>query len=159
MGRFDFSSCLLEHHHERNLTTARQYAVHSHPKLHDKVLSPDQIAEAIIPLSPCAGEETLRTEDILAVLEEHRDTVCLLFPKAFSSCSDSSGQIAVVWLPLVQYYTGQLLDIPPLATRTHQIGALIGLDMAHGIGNVEVKLNEWEVDFAVWCTYKWVSRH
>jgi kynureninase len=55
---------------------------------------------------------------------------------------------------MVQYYTGQLLDIAPLAQKSHEIGALIGLDMAHGIGNVEIKLNEWEVDFAVWCTYK-----
>lgn len=63
-------------------------------------------------------------------------------------------QIAIVWLPLVQYYTGQLLDIAPLAAKSHEIGALIGLDMAHGIGNVQCRLNEWDVDFAVWCTYK-----
>lgn len=54
----------------------------------------------------------------------------------------------------MQYYTGQLFDIAQLAKKSHDIGALIGLDMAHGIGNVESKLNEWEVDFAVWCTYK-----
>jgi len=63
-------------------------------------------------------------------------------------------KIAIVWMPLVQYYTGQLFDIAQLAKKSHDIGALIGLDMAHGIGNVETKLNEWEVDFAVWCTYK-----
>jgi len=59
-----------------------------------------------------------------------------------------------VWLPLVQYYTAQLFDAATLAKKTHEIGALFGLDMAHGIGNVEAKLNEWQVDFAVWCTYK-----
>ena len=80
--------------------------------------------------------------------------VCCWTRVSFACCADGSAQIAVVWLPLVQYYTGQLLDIPPLASKTHEIGALIGLDMAHGVGNVEVKLNEWEVDFAVWCTYK-----
>ncbi len=57
----------------------------------------------------------------------------------------------------MQYYTGQLFDIAPIAAKAHDIGALIGLDMAHSIGNVECKLNEWGVDFAVWCTYKWVG--
>ncbi|WVQ85341.1 kynureninase [Cryptococcus sp. DSM 104549] len=115
------------------------YAVHSHPRLHDKVLSPQQIDEAIIALTPREGEETLRTEDILKVLEENKDT------------------IALVWLPLVQYYTGQLFDIPAIEPKVHGIGALLGLDMAHGIGNVECKLDEWKVDFAVWCTYKYLN--
>ncbi|KAI9635268.1 pyridoxal phosphate-dependent transferase [Dioszegia hungarica] len=115
------------------------YAVHSHPRLHDAVLSPEQIEEAIIPLKPREGEETLCTEDILKVIEENKDT------------------IAIVWLPLVQYYTGQLFDIAPLAKKSHEIGALIGLDLAHGIGNVDCKLDEWNVDFAVWCTYKYLN--
>lgn len=71
-----------------------------------------------------------------------------------SPCAYRFSQIATVWLPLVQYYTGQLFDIPPIAAKTHEVGALIGLDMAHGIGNVDCKLDEWKVDFAVWCTYK-----
>jgi kynureninase len=54
----------------------------------------------------------------------------------------------------VQYYTAQLFDIATLAQKSHEIGAMIGLDLAHGSGNVECKLDEWEVDFAVWCTYK-----
>jgi kynureninase len=54
----------------------------------------------------------------------------------------------------VQYYTAQLFDVALLAKKSHEIGALFGLDMAHGIGNVEAKLDEWGVDFAVWCTYK-----
>ncbi|WWC58390.1 kynureninase [Kwoniella dejecticola CBS 10117] len=115
------------------------YAVHSHPKLHEAVLSPQQIDEAIIGLEPREGEDTLRTEDILAVLEENKDT------------------IAIVWLPLVQYYTGQLFDIASISPKVHSIGGLLGLDMAHGIGNVECRLNEWDVDFAVWCTYKYLN--
>jgi kynureninase len=51
-----------------------------------------------------------------------------------------------------------LFDIPPIAKKTHDIGALIGLDLAHGTGNVECKLDEWEVDFAVWCTYKYAEQ-
>lgn len=66
-------------------------------------------------------------------------------------------QVALVWLPLVQYYTGQLFDISSISPKVHEIGALLGLDMAHGIGNVECKLNEWNIDFAVWCTYKYVQ--
>ncbi|WVW82086.1 kynureninase [Kwoniella bestiolae CBS 10118] len=115
------------------------YAVHSHPKLHEAVLSPQQIEDAIIGLEPREGEDTLRTEDILKVIEENKDT------------------ISIVWLPLVQYYTGQLFDIASISPKVHSIGALLGLDMAHGIGNVECKLNEWDVDFAVWCTYKYLN--
>ncbi|OCF73607.1 kynureninase [Kwoniella mangroviensis CBS 8886] len=115
------------------------YAVHSHPKLHEAILSQQQIDEAIIGLEPREGEDTLRTEDILRVIEENKDT------------------ISIVWLPLVQYYTGQLFDIASISPKVHSIGALLGLDMAHGIGNVECKLNEWGVDFAVWCTYKYLN--
>lgn len=57
-------------------------------------------------------------------------------------------------MPLVQYYTGQLFDVVPISKKSHEIGALIGLDMAHGVGNVKVELNKWDIDFAVWCTYK-----
>jgi len=70
------------------------------------------------------------------------------------SCCLWGIQIAIVWLPVVQYYSAQLFDIAPLAAKAHEIGAMIGLDMAHGIGNVELKLDEWNIDFAVWCTYK-----
>lgn len=63
----------------------------------------------------------------------------------------------MVWLPMVQYYSGQVLDIPPLVKKTHEIGALFGLDMAHGIGNMPMKLDEWGVDLAVWCTYKYLN--
>lgn len=72
----------------------------------------------------------------------------------FQRQQKADSQIAIVWLPLVQYYTAQLFDIASLAKKSHEIGAMIGLDLAHGSGNVECKLDEWEVDFAVWCTYK-----
>ncbi|RXK42510.1 kynureninase [Tremella mesenterica] len=115
------------------------YAVHSHPRLHDAILSEEQIQSSIIPLSPRPGEVTLRTSDILSTIEKHKD------------------EIAVVWLPLVQYYTGQLFDIPPISQKTHEIGAIFGLDLAHGTGNVEIRLNDWGVDMAVWCTYKYLN--
>lgn len=115
------------------------YAVHSHPKLHEDILSKDQIENAIIPLAPRAGEDCLRTEDILRVIEENGDT------------------ISVVWLAGVQYYTGQYFDIAPIARKTHEVGALLGLDLAHAIGNVPLDLRKWEVDFAAWCTYKYLN--
>lgn len=66
-------------------------------------------------------------------------------------------QIALVWMPTIQYYTGQLFDIAAIAKKTHEIGALFGLDMAHGTGNVQQELDAWGVDFAVWCTYKYLG--
>ena len=88
------------------------------------------------------------------MLEDNKDEVS--FSSTVSKQSSDTFQIAIVWLPLVQYYTAQLFDIPPLAKKAHQIGALIGLDLAHGSGNVECKLDDWGIDFAVWCTYKCV---
>jgi len=57
-------------------------------------------------------------------------------------------------MPIVQYYTGQLFDAKALCAKTHEAGALFGLDLAHGTGNVQMHLHDWGVDFAVWCTYK-----
>jgi kynureninase len=100
------------------------------------VLSQEQIDNAIVPLSVRPGEDHLRTEDILSTLQELGD------------------EVAVVWIGCVQYYTGQFFEIAPIAKKAHEIGAVIGLDLAHAIGNVPVRLNEWDVDFAAWCTYK-----
>ncbi|WWC86057.1 kynureninase [Kwoniella dendrophila CBS 6074] len=124
---------------EKNSFPSDWYAVHSHPKLHENTLNKEQIDNAIIGLEPRKGEDHLRTEDILKVLEDNKDT------------------ISIVWLPLVQYYTGQLFDMPKISPKVHDIGALLGLDMAHGIGNVKIQLNDWNVDFAVWCTYKYLN--
>lgn len=66
-------------------------------------------------------------------------------------------QVALVWLSGVHYYTGQFFDIPAISAKAHSIGALFGLDLAHAIGNVVVKLDEWNVDFAAWCTYKYLN--
>ena len=81
----------------------RQYAIHSHPALHSAVLSPVQIEEAIVPLSPRPGEDHLRTQDILDRLDELGD------------------EVAVVWIGCVQYYTGQFFEVEPIASKTHEI--------------------------------------
>lgn len=96
-------------------------------------------AESLIQLRPRPGEETLRTEDIEAVLRDNADSVALLM------------------LGGVNYYTGQFFDLEYLAKVGHEIGAMVGYDLAHAAGNVELKLHDWEVDFAVWCHYKYLN--
>jgi len=93
-------------------------------------------SENLIQLNPRKGEEILRTEDIIAAMD---DTV------------------AIVLLPGIQYYTGQLLDIKALTAAGRATGCVVGWDMAHAIGNVPLKLHNWDVDFAVWCTYKVIN--
>lgn len=66
-------------------------------------------------------------------------------------------QLALVCLGGVNYYSGELLDLKKITAAAHQVGALAGFDLAHAIGNVPLKLNAWKVDFAVWCTYKYLN--
>lgn len=81
----------------------------------------------------------LKTEHILSVIDEQ------------------SSQTALILLPGVQYYTGQYFDIPRITSHAHSNGILIGWDCAHAVGNVELKLHDWDVDFAAWCNYKYMN--
>jgi kynureninase len=92
--------------------------------------------DAVIELAPREGEHSLRNEDILQALEEHKNEIALVF---FSG---------------VQYYTGQYFDIPSITQKAHEIGALAGFDLAHAAGNIDLQLHQWGVDFAAWCSYK-----
>uniref|UniRef100_A0A915E8J9 Aminotransferase class V domain-containing protein n=1 Tax=Ditylenchus dipsaci TaxID=166011 RepID=A0A915E8J9_9BILA len=83
------------------------------------------------------GEDLLRTEDILAYISQHGDSIALVF---FSG---------------VQYYTGQLFEIYNITKAGQQKGCLVGWDMAHAFANVPLQLHDWGVDFACWCTYKY----
>lgn len=84
-------------------------------------------------------DERLYIEDLEALLDEHGDSVALLL------------------LPGVQYYSGQVLDMAAISALGRQRRITVGLDLAHAIGNVELKLNEWSPDFAAWCTYKYLN--
>jgi kynureninase len=96
-------------------------------------------AEHLIVVSPREGEHTLRTEDLLAVLEEQgQEIACLL-------------------LGGVNYYTGQLLELGPITQAAQAQGCTVGVDLAHAAGNAPLKLHEWGVDFAAWCSYKYIN--
>ncbi len=96
-------------------------------------------ADAVIEVSPREGEHTLRTEDILSTIAQHGDS------------------IAVVLFSGVNYYTGQLFDMENITKAAHAVGAYAGFDLAHAVGNVELHLHEWNVDFACWCSYKYLN--
>lgn len=110
------------------------YAVEQQIRFHDY-----DPKEHIIELLPRAGEVTLRTEDIIATLEKHKE------------------EIALVLLGAVNYYSGQFFDIKSIAKACCDRKLTIGLDLAHAIGNVELKLHDWNVDFATWCSYKYLN--
>jgi kynureninase len=94
---------------------------------------------SIIEIMPRVGEETLRAEDILQTIENEGNTVALIL------------------LSGVNYYTGQFYNIKKITEAAHSIGAYAGFDLAHAVGNVPLSLHEWQVDFAVWCTYKYLN--
>jgi kynureninase len=111
-----------------------QYALESQVKFHGL-----NYADAVIEVAPREGEYTIRLEDILSTIEQHKDSV------------------ALVLFGGVNYYTGQVFDMPTIVKATHAVGALCGFDLAHAAGNVELKLHDWNVDFACWCSYKYMN--
>lgn len=110
------------------------YALKSH--LRFKGLDPHEV---LIELKPRHGEYIIRKEDIETCFYDHGDT------------------IALVYVGSVNYLSGQAFDISDLAQNAHRHGAMIGVDLAHGAGNIILKLHDWEVDFAVWCHYKYLN--
>jgi kynureninase len=95
--------------------------------------------DAIIEISPREGEYTIRTEDVLKAIEDNKDS------------------LALVMIGGVNYYTGQLFDIKTITKAAQKVGAYAGWDLAHAAGNVELHLHDWNVDFAAWCSYKYLN--
>jgi kynureninase len=95
--------------------------------------------EALIRLEPRAGEETLRTQDVLDAIAQ------------------AGSELALVMMGGVNYYTGQVMDMPRITDAAHAVGALAGWDLAHAAGNIPLALHQWNVDFAAWCSYKYLN--
>lgn len=85
------------------------------------------------------GETYLKTELVLEYIETHKE------------------DLALVCLPGIQYYTGQFFDIPTITKAAHDHGIIVGWDLAHAVGNVPLCLHDWNVDFAAWCSYKYLN--
>jgi kynureninase len=111
-----------------------QYAMETQARFHG--FDPE---DAIIELKPREGEYTLRTEDIIAKINEDKDT------------------LAIVMMGGVNYYTGQAFDMEAITKAAHAVGVIAGFDLAHAAGNLHLKLHDWDVDFAVWCSYKYLN--
>ena len=95
--------------------------------------------EALVLARPREGEFTVRPDDIEGMLEKQGD------------------EIAVVFMAGVNFFTGQLFDIEKIAASAQKRGCIVGIDLAHAIGNVPLALHDWNVDFAVWCSYKYLN--
>jgi len=119
---------------ERSAFPSDTYAVSTH--LMTRGIDP---AEGMIVVEPDPGKATIATESIERLLAERGD------------------EIALVMLPGVQYYTGQRFDIARITAAAHKAGAVAGWDLAHAVGNVPLSLHDWDVDFAAWCSYKYLN--
>lgn len=91
------------------------------------------------------------------ILLEPDDDHTITTEKVLRTIDDNVDEIALVLLPGIQYYTGQLFDIPTITAHAQSKGLVVGWDCAHAAGNVPLHLHEWNVDFAVWCTYKYMN--
>lgn len=111
-----------------------QYALESQVRYHG--FDP---AVAIVEVAPRDGEHTIRQEDILQVIQEQ------------------GASVALVLFGGVNYYTGQVFDMKAITDAAHAVGAYAGFDLAHAAGNVELQLHDWKVDFACWCSYKYLN--
>jgi kynureninase len=111
-----------------------RYAFESQAKLHG--LDPKEV---LVEMQPREGEVLLRDEDILAKIHELGD------------------ELAVVCIGAVNYFTGQFFDVEAIAKAAHSVGANVGLDLAHAAGNVKLQLHDWNIDFACWCSYKYMN--
>lgn len=111
-----------------------QYALESQVKFHG--FDPK---DAIIEIQPRDGEYLIKNEDIISEIEKAGDA------------------LALVMIGGVNYYTGQVFNMEEITKAAHKVGAFAGFDLAHAAGNIKLKLHEWKVDFACWCSYKYLN--
>jgi len=111
-----------------------QYALQSQIKFHGFDLK-----DSLVEVAPRTGEFTIREEDVLSAIDANRE------------------ELALIMIGGVNYFSGQVFNIKAITAAGHKAGAIVGWDLAHGAGNIELKLHEWEVDFAAWCSYKYLN--
>lgn len=111
-----------------------QYMLETH--IRSRGLDPAQV---LVEVAPREGEYIIRSEDIRDIIDEYRDELALTL---FSG---------------VSYYTGQVYDIKAITEAAHAVGAIAGFDLAHAVGNISLNLHDWNVDFACWCSYKYLN--
>lgn len=119
---------------EKNAFPSDQYAVKSQIEFHGF-----DVEDSLLELEPREGETLLRTEDILKRIEKEGD------------------EIALIMMGGLNYYTGQVYDMKQITEAGHARGCIVGFDLAHAVGNAFLSLHNWDVDFAVWCTYKYLN--
>jgi len=119
---------------EKNAFPSDQYAIKSQIEFHG--FNP---AECLVEIEAKEGETYIRTEDILQLIDKEGDS------------------IALIMLGGVNYYTGQAFDMQAITEAGHKKSCRVGFDLAHGAGNLLLDLHNWNVDFAVWCTYKYLN--
>ena len=119
---------------EAKMFPSDRYLLETQTRFHG--FDPD---DAIIEITPREGEWLIREEDILAAIDAHAD------------------ELAMVFFGGVNYFTGQLFDMARLTDAAHRVGAVAGFDLAHAAGNVPLALHDWDVDFAAWCSYKYLN--
>lgn len=119
---------------ESKMFPSDKYMLESQIRLHG--LDPHDV---IVEVCPRQGKYLIEEEDILTAIEKNGD------------------ELALVFFGAVNYYTGQFFNIKEITKKAHSVGAILGLDLAHAAGNVKLLLNDWKVDFAVWCSYKYLN--
>ena len=120
------------------------YAIHS------------QVQQRLETITEFTGAEPFTMDDAIVEIKPD-DNGYISLEKIKKTIDEHGESTAVIWIEAMHYLTGQFFNIPEIVRLAHEKGCKIGLDLAHAIGNVPLSLHEWDVDFAVWCHYKYVS--